>query len=72
MNKKRMTIYDLYIQLCEKANCKLFDFGPFIAEFIEGNLNSNVISKPSLLKIIDGVNRDIEDEEVLLNGKNQD
>ena len=65
-----MTIYDLYIQLCEKANCKLFDFGPFVAEFIEGSMNANVLSKPSLIKAVEGVNRDIEEEENY--GKNQD
>lgn len=72
MKQKPMTIYDLYIQLCEKANCKLFDFGPFVVEFIEGNLNSNVLSKLSLIKAVKGINKDIEEEEVIINGKNQD
>ena len=59
-----MTLEDLYIQLCEKANCKIFDFGPFIVEFIEGNLNSNILSKPSLIKMVESINQNLEEEEL--------
>lgn len=59
-----MTLEDLYIQLCEKANCKIFDFGPFIAEFVEGNLNSNILSKPSLIKMVESINQNLKEEEL--------
>lgn len=59
-----MTLEDLYIELCEKANCKIFDFGPFIAEFIEGNLKSNILSKPSLIKMVESINQNLKEEEL--------
>lgn len=63
IKKNKIKLEDLYIQLCEKANCKIFDFGPFVVEFTEGSLKSNVLSKPSLIKAVESINQNLEEEE---------
>lgn len=59
-----MTLEDLYIQFCQKNGTKLFDFGPFIVEFLDGSKKVNILSKPSLIKAVESVNQDIEEEEL--------
>ena len=64
MLRNRMTLEDVYVQLCQKNGGKIFDFGPFVVEYIEGLDKVNILSKPSLVKIVDNINRNIEEEEL--------